>query len=69
MATLDGRLQEELAKVARCSDFKLTAWRQDPDGTGSNWNARLERIGGSNKQDITWWDVVPSLRANTNLKE
>ena len=69
MATLDTRLQEELAKIAPCSDFQLTVWQQKPDKSGCNWNAHFKRIRNEASQDTRWWDVVPKLRATTNLDD
>jgi hypothetical protein len=37
-------------------------WRQEPDDTGSNWNARIERISSGSLNNFGGWDVVPNLR-------
>jgi hypothetical protein len=68
MVTLDLRLEEELAKYANLKDFKVVLYRQDPDETGCNWNARIERVGGRHLNDCSWWDVVPQLRERFNLR-
>jgi hypothetical protein len=68
MVTLDLRLEEELAKHATLKDFKVVLYRQDPDETGCNWNARIERVGGRHLTDCSWWDVVPRLRERFNLR-
>ena len=46
-------------------------WRQEPDTTGCNWNARIEYIGrkrAADSRDLTWWDVVPQMRERFNLR-
>jgi hypothetical protein len=48
-------------------DFHIVLWRQDPDTTGCNWNAHIERIRGS-LTDSSWWDVVPQMRERFNLR-
>ena len=48
-------------------DFHILLWRQDPDATGCNWNAHIERIRGS-FTDSSWWDVVPQMRERFNLR-
>ena len=68
MVTLDLRLEEELAKYANLKDFKVVLYRQDPDETGCNWNARIERVGGLRSNDCSWWDVVPQTRERFNLR-
>jgi hypothetical protein len=68
MVTLDLRLEEELTKYANPKDFKVVLYRQDPDETGCNWNARIERVGGRHLNDCSWWDVVPQLRERFNLR-
>ena len=63
---LDTRLEEELAKYGDVKDFHVALWRQEPDATGCNWNARIERIG-TGFGDPHWWGVVPQLRKRFNL--
>jgi hypothetical protein len=33
----------------------VVLWRQDPDATGCNWNARIDRIRGSSSSGSSWW--------------
>ena len=66
IGALDVRVQEQVAKYGSIKDFHVVLWRQDPDATGCNWNARIERIGGS-LSDSSWWDVVPQMRERFNL--
>jgi hypothetical protein len=68
ISALDAQLQEALGNVACVADFQLSVWRQNPDSTGCNWNARIERILHLDSADRQWWDVVPRLRATLNLK-
>jgi hypothetical protein len=63
---LDTRLEEELAKYGSAKDFHVALWRQEPDVTGCNWNARIERIG-IGFGDPRWWSVVPQMRKRFNL--
>jgi hypothetical protein len=67
MVTLDRRLEEELAKHASLKDFKIVLWREDPDATGCNWNARIECVRGRRLSDCSWWDVVPQMRERFKL--
>ena len=66
IVALDSRLEEALAKYGSPKDFHVALWRQEPDATGCNWNARIERIGAG-FGDRRWWDVVPQLRGWVNL--
>ena len=63
---LDSRLEEELTKYGSPKDFHVALWRQEPDATGCNWNARIERIG-TGFGDPSWWDVIPQMRERFNL--
>jgi hypothetical protein len=67
IGSLDLRVQEQVAKHGSFKDFQLTLWRQDPDATGCNWNARIEPISGRAAPDTSWRAVVPSLRERYNL--
>lgn len=60
--------EEQLARHSSLQDFKVVLWRQEPDATGSNWNARIERIRGDGSSDTSWWDVVPQMRERFNLQ-
>jgi hypothetical protein len=68
IVTLDLQLEEQLAKHASLKDFKLVVWRQEPDETGCNWNARIDTLRGYSSSDTSWWDVVPRMRDRFNLK-
>jgi hypothetical protein len=65
---LDALVQDEIAKYGNVKSFHVALWRQAPDETGSNWNARIERINGSALSTFTWWDVVPAMRERFNLR-
>jgi hypothetical protein len=67
ISALDTRVQEEVARYGNIKDFHVVLWRQDPDATGSNWNARIERIRGTSLDTFSWWDVIPPLREKFNL--
>jgi hypothetical protein len=67
IVTLDLRIEEEISKYGTLTDFHVVLWRQDPDTTGCNWNAHIERIRGS-LTDSSWWDVVPQMREHFNLR-
>ena len=67
IVTLDLRIEEEISKYGTLKDFHIVLWRQDPDTTGCNWNAHIERIGGS-LTDSSWWDVVPQMRERRTEK-
>jgi hypothetical protein len=72
ISSLDVRVQEQVAKHGDLKDFHVALWRQDPDASGCNWNARIERVsGGANHpdsaNDSSWWDVVPHMRERFNL--
>ena len=68
VAALDLRLEEELAKYADIKELKVVLWRQDPDATGCNWNARIDRVRGNSSSDSSWWGVVPQMRERLNLR-
>jgi len=71
ISTLDSRVQEEIAKYGTIKEFQVVLWRQEPDTTGCNWNARIEYIGrkrAADSGDLTWWDVVPQMRERFNLR-
>ena len=70
ISTLDSRVQEAIAKYGTIKEFQVVLWRQEPDTTGCNWNARIEYIGrkrAADTRDLTWWDVVPQMRERFNL--
>lgn len=70
IGTLDLRIEEEISKYGKVKEFQIVTWRQEPDATGSNWNARIEYVGrarAADARDLTWWDVVPQLRERFNL--
>lgn len=67
IGALDVRVQEQVAKYGSVKDFHVVLWREDPDATGCNWNARIERIRGGSLIDSSWWDVVPQMRERFNL--
>jgi hypothetical protein len=71
ISALDSRVQEEIAKYGTIKEFQVVLWRQEPDTTGCNWNARIEYIGrkrAADSRDLTWWDVVPQMRERFNLR-
>jgi hypothetical protein len=67
ISSLDVRMQEQVATHGSIKDFHLALWRQEPDETGCNWNAHIERIRGGSTSDLSWWDVVPEMRERFNL--
>jgi hypothetical protein len=71
IAALDLRIQEEISKYGTLKEFHVVLWRQEPDATGCNWNARIEHIGrtrGADSRSLAWWDVVPQMRERFNLR-
>lgn len=64
---LDEEVQKQFAKHGGARDFHVVLWRQEPDITGSNWNARVERIRGETEIQPEWWGIVPQLRERFNL--
>ncbi len=68
ISILDEEVQEEIAKHGNARDFHIVLWRQEPDATGSNWNARVERIRGDTERQPRWWEVVPHMRERFNLE-
>jgi hypothetical protein len=67
IATLDVRIQEQVAKHGSLKDFAIAVWRQDLDAINCNWNARIERFQGDSSSDSSWWDIVPLMRERFNL--
>jgi hypothetical protein len=67
ISVLDDCMQEQVAQYGDIRDFHFVLWRQEPDGTGSNWNARITHFRGSSANDSSWWGVVPQLREQFNL--
>jgi hypothetical protein len=66
ISELDSRIQEQIADYESIKHFHVVLWRDHPDATGYNWNARIERIQG-NASDCSWWNVVPQMRERFNL--
>ena len=67
ISELDSRLQDEIGQCGNPKLFRITMWREPPDRTGCNWNARVDRIEGGESDDTSWWDAVPRLRERFNL--
>jgi hypothetical protein len=67
IGSLDLRVQEQVARHGNFKDFQLALWRQEPDSTGCNWNAHIDRIRGGSASDSSWREVVPELRERYNL--
>ena len=67
ISALDSRVQEQIANYGSIKDFHLVLWRQNPDASGCNWNARIGRVRASGSSDSSWWDVVPQMRECFNL--
>jgi hypothetical protein len=64
---LDSRLEGEIVQYGSIKAFRITMWREAPDETGCNWNARIDYLKGTKSNDSSWWDVVPQLRQRFNL--
>jgi hypothetical protein len=67
ISELDSRIQDQIAEYGSIKDFKVMLWRQAPDSTGSNWDARIYRVRGDSATDSRWWVLVPQLRERFNL--
>ncbi len=67
LTQLDDQLQCQLAQHGSSKDFRVVLWRQEPDATGSNWNARIERSNVDTETYPAWWDIVPQMRGRFNL--
>ena len=67
ISELDSRIQDQIAEYGSIKDFKVMLWRQAPDTTGSNWDARIYRVRGDSATDSRWWVLVPQLRERFNL--
>jgi hypothetical protein len=67
ISELDSRLQDEITQYGSLKVFRITMWRDEPDETGCNWNARIDRLNGTEEDDSSWWHVVPQLRQRFNL--
>jgi hypothetical protein len=68
IAELDSRVQEEVSKYGDIKDFRIALWRQEPDASGSNWNARIERANGTSLATLGWVGVIPQMRERFNLR-
>ena len=68
IGALDGRIEEAICKYGTLKEFHIVLWRQHPDATGCNWNARLGWVRGSGSIEVSWWGVVPEPRERYNLK-
>ena len=66
IGALDVRVQQQVAEHGSVKDFQVALWRQEPDASGCNWNAHIERRGGE-ATDPSWWEVIPQLRERFNL--
>jgi hypothetical protein len=67
IATLDVRIQEQVAKHGSLKDFAIAVWRQELDAINCNWNARIEHLQDDSSSDSSWWDIVPLMRERFNL--
>ena len=67
ISELDSRIQDRITEYGSIKNFKVMLWRQDPDASGSNWDARIYRINGDGADDSSWWDLVPQMRKGFNL--
>jgi hypothetical protein len=67
ISELDSRLQDEIAEHGSLKLFRITMWRETPDATGCNWNARVDQLKGTESSDSSWWDVVLQMRSRFNL--
>jgi hypothetical protein len=67
IGALDTQIQRRIAQHGSVKDFSVVLWRDEPDATGCNWNARIERVEGSRSDDSSWWGLVPQMRARFNL--
>lgn len=67
IGALDVRVQEQVAQHGNIRDFNVVLWKQDPDASGCNWNAHIERMRGGSSDDVSWWEVVPRMRERFNL--
>jgi hypothetical protein len=68
IGALDVRIQERIAQLGSIKDFQTVLWRDTPDATGCNWDARIRRLPGSAPTDSRWWDlVVAQMRESFNL--
>ncbi len=67
ISELDSRIQDRITEYGSIKNFKVMLWRQDPDVTGSNWDARIYRISGDGAEDSSWWELVPQMREAFNL--
>jgi hypothetical protein len=66
MSELDSKIQAAIAECGNVKHFLVVVWRDEPDATDCNWNARIERIQG-NTRDCDWCDVIPQMRERYNL--
>lgn len=66
ISDLDSKIQAAIAEYGSVKHFLVVVWRDEPDATDCNWNARIERIQG-NTGDCAWWDLIPQMRARYNL--
>jgi hypothetical protein len=64
---LDVLIQERIAQFGSVKDFHIVLWRDTPDASGCNWDARIKRLRDSAPTDLRWWDVVAQMRACFNL--
>ncbi len=67
IAMLDLRVQELIAKCGCLKDFHITLWRQEPDATGSNWNAHIGHAGSPTEIPSRISEIVQLLRLEFNL--
>jgi hypothetical protein len=67
ISELDSRIQDRIAEYGSIKHFKVMLWRQDPDASGSNWDARIYRIDGDGADDSSWWTLIPQMREGFNL--
>lgn len=55
---LDSLIEQQLLKYGSLKDFHITLWRHDPDLSGCNWNARVDRIQQHRLAYTGWWQIT-----------
>ncbi len=68
IGSLDLHSRRSKSPGMQSEGFQSRALKEEPDSTGCNWNAHIERTGDTGTDDLRWHEVVPAMRRCFNLK-
>jgi hypothetical protein len=67
IGALDLKLQEQILTLGSLKDFHILLWQHEPDASGCNWNASIERVKERLSAPPIGDQLIPRLRTLFNL--